>query len=1737
MKGGTRMRDDVIVSLPLFKHLLVLENVVFCAVLIGGQALRLSRTLARCLSNILCWYVSKAGPSTSPLPPLPIKPFYSVMHNSVWYATAIGAIAALFLCFYLRKKLIYFIDFFITSYCLKNIYYRRICTHLRWSNTTTWFHGLLVGIFLAGNATYLVINREQLLQQSGVLSVVNLIPVALGGHMNLIVDVCGITLEDYNRMHRWVARVAVIEGLLHSVLAVASQPPNLHKPGEVAAVVAAPAMMVALAIASISLFWRRFYETFLRVHQALAAVLVIGIGLHIPRGFFKIPAMYLLIACCAWLGLRLVRVIAILFRNFWNGGFPSHAVIWSVPDAVHVHVKVARPWDYRAGQFLYLCLPGVSWMQSHPYSVSWWYTDNKGHNVIVLIISCQRGFSRTLCEHSSGNLILGTTQKKDKSPRLLLATDPGGRPGKELLALVEGPYGQGVRLGEYGTVLLCATGIGIAAILPLIKQFLDEFHNWDVKARKIALYWEVDSERHLLWTGNWMTELLSQDTEYIINIYVYITGDYVTPGVTHGAEGDGGKHGRIKLRYRALDIEDVTRAELRVRRGRSLVLLCVRGSVGNDARQSVRKMMVGAEEEIRLIELPFKPRFASALGDTSTYIPLLNLKNALSNPQFRAMDDQLRAQVAAQDQRIYHEKKSKHRGTALVDLSGLQFGFEISNPKAVQFSKKKVVKKLVTNFNLEGCHPLDDECHVSALISTHELQEAVDRSNISIDALRSDTPPPKLIIPSSRPLRCLYGRHRVQAAGQHRQGWWVVDLYSDDSSTELQTHLREGFSNATNFCDGEILRHIFLYQGNDKLNEMKWWARLSPDKRRDLKFILRIPGFPEVFAALMTITGLWPPFHIGTFRRYATLNCPEQLLTYLRRILAVFSFIADCNSEIMQQIDPATVEAIQLRAPLVSTQDAAFINDQMASGTLFHSVTDPSAREKIRCNIMRVDHLIPSLSTFCEDTKYLEPCAITMKLLVKLQPRETIDRAFFRIWTRPDGPFIRQDGEQHFTPIEGDEASRFRYSLLQLFLMCMRGFPQMVNIACRKDVEDVKPAVTEPNSITIYRLAAFAHKLGFDSEEIRNLLASDPEVQEMCICLNRLESDGEADEAQLKSDARELLHLWQAQKGRRSNATSASEPKPILAIDTVDQQLLQRCGRPFNRAHKCDKRFLFLRWIYETSESRGRYITSFFVKRSIFVSFFGEGAASGPTLVKPHLPENAATGLITKNAQQLPECATALVLQGDGYGSPMEGASTTSSPAVNAIAGDDIEMPDNRDYAQVTPEKAIFIEGGPASMEVDFTESGVIKAEKAIFIEEGGSARREVDFTESEVMAAASTFASERYRLIYKGNGHQSIVLPKQCYHAMRDGLRREIWCRILPQDVDRVEEYAGKTRKVNDLGTGKKFLQITFQDNVETGADDEEELYHPPTPPSSKPEVPIHTGATPKSAPPNRAKRQRALDERDPPEGKAEPTGQLRHGDPWSLYSPAVYLDEAGDVTGAYSRQGLVRLIIRTSTRFGGERIHDLLQIRHKHIVPLYDAFQSTETYLVYEMMHISLDVLIGCDLALREPQVAKICSELLQAICYLASKGLVHGNLISSNVLFNRSGETRLGSVYHRSIKPKANLPTSARVHDSTHAQPASTSSSRDVWSLGRLMLEMVEPWNTIVPDFEVGDTLKFSNPGDWSAEATDFLRNTSTVSAQDLTAHGFLRRIDSDDSGLEANMWLGNLTVMKLWTPIIE
>jgi len=124
-----------------------------------------------------------------------------------WYAVALAAIAILSIVFYMLGISIGFLRTYATYHFLKHVFYPRIHKYIR---GTTRYHALLVLALLVGNVVCLMDDRTKILQRTGLLSIVNLVPLALGSHMNSVVSCCGLGYETYNAIHRWMAHVQPI---------------------------------------------------------------------------------------------------------------------------------------------------------------------------------------------------------------------------------------------------------------------------------------------------------------------------------------------------------------------------------------------------------------------------------------------------------------------------------------------------------------------------------------------------------------------------------------------------------------------------------------------------------------------------------------------------------------------------------------------------------------------------------------------------------------------------------------------------------------------------------------------------------------------------------------------------------------------------------------------------------------------------------------------------------------------------------------------------------------------------------------------------------------------------------------------------------------------------------------------------------------------------------------------------------------------------------------------------------------------------------------------------------------------------------------------------------------------------------------------------------------------------------------------------------------------------------------
>ena len=166
----------------------------------------------------------------------------------------------------------------------------------------------------------------------------------------------------------------------------------------------------------------------------------------------------------------LLQYSRIAWYNFSPRARGTTLELKRVEDALVVHARIPRGWNVRAGQYVYLWVPGaspLSFMQSHPFIITQWNGEGSVSDKITMLLKVRNGFTRHLAECA---------------------------PRSGMRAVVDGPYGEASCYGQYGTVLLLATGIGIVAHIPHVKEILQGHKDRAVQTRQVMLVWQVDRE-------------------------------------------------------------------------------------------------------------------------------------------------------------------------------------------------------------------------------------------------------------------------------------------------------------------------------------------------------------------------------------------------------------------------------------------------------------------------------------------------------------------------------------------------------------------------------------------------------------------------------------------------------------------------------------------------------------------------------------------------------------------------------------------------------------------------------------------------------------------------------------------------------------------------------------------------------------------------------------------------------------------------------------------------------------------------------------------------------------------------------------------------------------------------------------------------------------------------------------------------------------------------------------------
>ncbi|PWY92467.1 ferric-chelate reductase [Aspergillus heteromorphus CBS 117.55] len=420
--------------------------------------------------------------------------------------------------------------------------------------------------------------------RTGTMATVNLIPVVLfAGRNNPLIPLLQVSFDTFNLMHRWLARIVVLEAIAH---VVAWCIPKVQDEGwsvvgkvfgessfMLSGLVAACAF-VGLLAHSPSPIRHAFYETFLHLHIIMIVVSFAFLWIHLNG---MISQSYLLVAIIFWAFERAARIFTLLYRNCGRESTTAH--VEALPgDAMRITLKMARPWTFHPGQHIYLYIPAVGWWTSHPFSVGWSDAEE--------FPACEKGIPMTqqdLLALQKTTISLLVRRRTGFTDKLFQRAQNamGGR--ISLRAFAEGPYGNIHSMDSYGTVMLFAGGVGITHQVPFVRHLVQGHADGTVAARRVTLIWTIQSPEHLEWIRPWMTSILSMDRRReVLRVMLFITRPRNTKEIQSPSA-------TVQMFPGRPNIDTLIGMEVENQIGAMGVLVCGNGGLSDDVRRVCRK--------------------------------------------------------------------------------------------------------------------------------------------------------------------------------------------------------------------------------------------------------------------------------------------------------------------------------------------------------------------------------------------------------------------------------------------------------------------------------------------------------------------------------------------------------------------------------------------------------------------------------------------------------------------------------------------------------------------------------------------------------------------------------------------------------------------------------------------------------------------------------------------------------------------------------------------------------------------------------------------------------------------------------------------------------------------------------------------------------------------------------------------------------------------------------------------
>ncbi|KAL8742602.1 MAG: hypothetical protein Q9190_004942 [Brigantiaea leucoxantha] len=405
----------------------------------------------------------------------------------------------------------------------------------------------------------------------------------------------------------------------------------------------------------------------------------------------------------------------------------------------------------------------------------------------------------------------------------------------------------------------------------------------------------------------------------------------------------------------------------------------------------------------------------------------------------------------------------------------------------------------------------------------------------------------------------------------------------------------------------------------DEIEEKRWLARLTECKRKDLKQLQRRAELRPVNNALdklLPFNGFWPALQIGTFHH--------------------------------------------------------FVEEQMYQNNLFPKISDVTTRSQILQKLLKTSCLIPSLFTFFEDTKWLEPIAKVVRKLLPGSCKKSNRHAMYQKYTSLRAGVVHIKDRDQWRTEAGEATHHMECGYLQLYMFAWRHFPELIGAAPRKDKGTPKPQIQQINKHSWRRLGQLAKDLGFDSKEISGFANSNPDLGMALAFLNQTRPPDFYNQTKDRyhASALQICHVLD----------EIEEQGGLGHYKHLDHQmdhvpLEYRYGRPFEKSFEYGRSNFFLSDIYSAANQRLSY---FAVNKNIFFAFFGfelrhrmkvhQHQATSNTVDADHLMTGTRENVDISNSNEVQGLESELVISNqDNQYQPADVHSHTSGPAMPIV--------------------------------------------------------------------------------------------------------------------------------------------------------------------------------------------------------------------------------------------------------------------------------------------------------------------------------------------------------------------------------------------------------------------------------------------------------------------------------------